>query len=461
MTVRVRFAPSPTGFLHVGGARTALFNYLFAKHHQGEFLLRIEDTDLERSTPESVQAILEGMSWLGLAADGPIVHQTQRFARYQEVAGALLASGHAYRCACSKERLEALRAQQMQDKQKPRYDGHCRDQRIPEDVPHVIRFKNPTEGEVCFNDLVHGEIRIQNKELDDFVLMRADGSPTYNFTVVVDDWDMQITHVIRGDDHINNTPRQCNVLTALGASIPQYAHLPMILGDDGKRLSKRHGAVSVMQYQRAGYLPEALRNYLVRLGWSAGDQELFSLAEMIQQFDLAHVSKSAAAFNTSKLDWVNQQYIKAMSVQDLAPLLQKQLQSMQVDTSQGPDVVQVATIMQDRAKTLVEMASSSAHWYQEDITYDQAAVEQHLNKHALPILVAAQKAFSVLEDWQLVMLGQRIKQLVKDLGLRFPQVAQPLRVALTGSTQSPSIDATVYLLGKHRTLARLQKVIEP
>ncbi|MBY0544953.1 MAG: glutamate--tRNA ligase, partial [Gammaproteobacteria bacterium] len=310
MSVRTRFAPSPTGYLHVGGARTALYCWLYAKRHGGQFILRVEDTDLERSTPEAVQAILDGMAWLGLNADEGPFYQTQRFDRYAQVIQEMLAAGTAYRCTCSRERLDALREQQTLDKEKPRYDGLCRDKQLPADTePFVIRFKNPLEGEVLIDDQVLGPVVFNNKELDDLIIARSDGTPTYNFTVVVDDKDMAITHVIRGNDHLNNTPRQINMLKAIGATPPLYAHLPMILGDDGKKLSKRHGAVSVMQYRDDGYLPEALLNYLVRLGWAHGDQEIFTLDEMVQHFDIRDVNKAASAFNTEKLRWLNHHYL--------------------------------------------------------------------------------------------------------------------------------------------------------
>jgi glutamyl-tRNA synthetase len=326
-TIRTRFAPSPTGYLHIGGARTALFSWLFARRHGGAFILRIEDTDLERSTPESIQAIIDGMAWLNLDYDEGPFYQMQRMDRYREVIQQLLDGGHAYRCYCSKERLDQLREAQMVDKQKPRYDGCCRDaQPNDSNAPHVIRFRNPLEGDVVFDDQVFGPIAVSNAELDDLIIARTDGTPTYNFTVVVDDWDMQITHVIRGTDHINNTPRQINILKALGAEVPQYAHVPMILGEDGKRLSKRHGAVSVLQYRDEGFLPEAVLNYLVRLGWSHGDQEVFSREEMMQLFDLEHVNKSPAAVNTEKLAWLNQHYLKEAEPASLVQPFEWQLE---------------------------------------------------------------------------------------------------------------------------------------
>jgi glutamyl-tRNA synthetase len=360
MTTRTRFAPSPTGYLHVGGARTALFSWLYARKHGGQFVLRIEDTDLERSTKESVNAILEGMTWLGLEYDQGPFYQTERFERYSEVIQQLMEKGLAYRCNCSKERLEELRDEAMKRKAKPRYDGHCRGKEVDPNEPHVIRFANPLDGAVVVDDLVRGKVTFDNTELDDLIIQRTDGSPTYNLTVVVDDMDMEINVVIRGDDHLNNTPRQINILQALGQEPPKYAHVPMILGDDGARLSKRHGAVSVVQYREDGYLPEALLNYLVRLGWSHGDQEVFSLDEMIELFDIDAVNKGASTFNTEKLLWLNQHYIKSSDPARIAHLLSPHMGRLGIDPSQGPDLVDVVRAQQERAKTLVEMAEISA-----------------------------------------------------------------------------------------------------
>ncbi|MEM7017051.1 MAG: glutamate--tRNA ligase, partial [Pseudomonadota bacterium] len=350
MTIRTRFAPSPTGYLHIGGARTALFCWLYARKHDGQFILRIEDTDRERSTDESVQAILDGMAWLGLEADEGPFYQTHHFDRYKEVIQQLLDAGKAYHCYCSQERLDKLRAEQMEKKLKPRYDGHCRSLKTPPagDIKPVVRFKNPTAGDVAFKDMIKGTIRISNEELDDLIIARSDGTPTYNLTVVVDDMDMNITHVIRGDDHVNNTPRQINILNALKAKIPEYAHAPMILGDDGQRLSKRHGAVSVLQYQQDGYLPHALLNYLVRLGWSHGDQEIFSMDELQSLFNINDVNRAPSAFNTEKLNWLNQHYIKNAPPADLAEPMAKQFAELNIDTSQGPAIEDAITLFQER-----------------------------------------------------------------------------------------------------------------
>ena len=459
MTVRTRFAPSPTGYLHVGGARTALFSWLYARRHGGRFVLRIEDTDLERSTAESVNAILEGMTWLGLEYDEGPFFQTHRFQRYDEVIGQLVAAGHAYRCNCSKERLEAVRDEQMRNRSKPRYDGHCRQREVSADEPHVVRFLNPDEGEVAFDDLVHGRIAFANAELDDLVIRRTDGSPTYNFTVVVDDMDMDITHVIRGDDHINNTPRQINMLRALGREPPRYAHVPMILGDDGSRLSKRHGAVSVMQYMTDGYLPEALLNYLVRLGWSHGDREIFAIDDMIQLFDIADVNKAASSFNTDKLLWLNQHYIKTADPKRIAHLLSPRLGERGVDPTEGPDLVAVVKAQQERARTLVEMAELSLFFYRDFDVYEEAAAKKHLRKAALEPLAAVRGALEVLDDWSAAAIHEAVAGVAAELELGLGKVAQPLRVAVSGRAATPGIDVTVWLVGRDATLRRIDQAI--
>jgi glutamyl-tRNA synthetase len=457
MTVRTRFAPSPTGFLHVGGVRTALFSWLFARRHQGEFFLRIEDTDRERSTQESVQAILDGMVWLGLNHDKDVVYQTHRYARYRDLAHQLLSEGKAYRCYCSKERLEALRASQLEAREKPRYDGHCRDKTRTsgDDASFVIRFKNPDCGMVSFKDHVYGDIHVDNQELDDLILIRSDGHPTYNFAVVVDDWDMQITHVIRGDDHINNTPRQINIYHALNAPVPEFAHLPMILGDDGKRLSKRHGAVSVMEFKTLGFLPHALLNYLVRLGWSCGDQEIFSVDEMIAVFDLNHVSRGVSSFNYEKLYWLNQHYQKQDSPESVAKALAAHFEAKQVDLSNGPVLTDIVRIQAERCKTLAEMCEKSLYFYDETISYDEEALKKHLRSVVLAPLEALYQQFIALDEW----VPERLQTCINDVCVEFDvgmgKVAQPLRVAVTGSSMSPAMDVTLSLLGKQKVLARL------
>jgi len=461
MTIRTRFAPSPTGYLHVGGARTALFAWLQARASQGVFILRIEDTDLERSTPESVQAILDGMDWLGLDADEGPIYQTDRFDRYAEVVQQLLDEGKAYHCYCSKERLEALREKQMQEGIKPRYDGKCRHlDAVPEGIKPVVRFLNPRDGDVVFDDLVRGRISISNNELDDLVIARPDGSPTYNFTVVVDDMDMQISHVIRGDDHINNTPRQINIYRALGAEPPLFAHVPMILGDDGARLSKRHGAVSVMQYRDDGYLPQALLNYLVRLGWSHGDQEVFSLEEMVALFDIADVNRKASAFNTDKLDWLNQQYMKNLPPEEVAKHLAWHFADQGIDKREGPPLTDIVTVQAERVKTLKEMAAQSRMFYEGFEEFDAGAAQKHLRPVAAEPLRLMMENLQLLEDWSPEALHAEIDRVAAELEVGMGKVAQPLRVALTGSGVSPSIDKTLWLMGKRRSLAGIAKALE-
>lgn len=461
MTVRTRFAPSPTGYLHIGGARTALFCYLYAKKHGGEFVLRVEDTDRARSSDESVQAILDGMAWLGLDYDEGPFYQTQRFDRYREVIDQLLETGHAYYCYCTPEELDAMREEAMQAKQKPRYNGYWRDRTDPppEGVEPVVRFRNPLDGVVTIDDAVKGEIKIDNSELDDLIIMRSDGAPTYNLTVVVDDMDMRITHVIRGDDHVNNTPRQINILEALGAPLPVYAHLPMILGEDGKRMSKRHGAVSVMQYQQDGYLPEALLNYLVRLGWSHKDQEIFSSQEMIELFSLEAVNRSGAVFDDQKLDWVNQQYIQDADAQALGVALQPYLDSAGIKTDGGPQIAEVADLLRDRAKTLAEMATAARYFYEAPSTYDQKAVKKQIKADTPNIMQNVADKLSATDTWVAPEIDQAIKATVAELDVGFGKVGLPLRLALTGNTATPSLDKTLALIGREQVLSRLSTAI--
>jgi len=462
MTIRTRFAPSPTGYLHVGGARTALFCYLYARKHGGQFVLRIEDTDLERSTAESVNAIMEGMTWLGLEYDEGPFFQTQRFDRYQQVVDDLLDKGLAYRCACPKERLDKLRDKQMAAKVKPRYDGHCRGKSVDPSEPHVIRFANPVDGAVVVDDMIRGRVPFANSELDDLIIRRSDGSPTYNLTVVVDDADMGITHVIRGDDHLNNTPRQVNILKAMGQEPPRYAHVPMILGPDGARLSKRHGAVSVVSYRDKGYLPEALLNYLVRLGWSHGDQEVFSLDEMIELFDIADVNKSASAFNIDKLDWLNQHYLQHADPLRIARLLSPHMGQIGIDPSQGPDLVDVVTAQAARAKTLTELAEISAFCYRDFDDYDPTSAKKHLRPAAQQGLTRLRAELDMLslEDWQPEMLHHVVDRVASELDLNMGKVAQPLRVAIVGRAASPGIDITLTLVGKAATLRRIDRALD-
>ena len=462
MTIRTRFAPSPTGYLHVGGARTALFSWLFARKHGGQFILRVEDTDRERSTDASVQAILDGMKWLQLDYDEGPYFQTERMERYQAVIQQLLANGQAYYCYSSREELEAMRAEQMARKEKPRYDGRYRDFKgtPPADINPVIRFRNPIEGHVVIDDLVKGAVVVENSELDDLIIARSDGSPTYNLTVVVDDLDMNITHVIRGDDHLNNTPRQINILRALGASLPKYAHLPMILGDDGKRLSKRHGAVSVMQYADNGYLPEALLNYLVRLGWSHGDQELFSREEMIDLFELDAVNSAASTFNPGKLLWLNEQYLKTTEPSKITSELESRLQANSISTLDGPPLEAVVSALRERSKTLVAMAESARYFYQDPSSYDEGAVEKHFQEGSDGVLASLIEALNKVEEWQAKLLHQCVAEQAKHLELKMGKVGMPLRVALTGGTDSPDIGLTLQLIGKEAVLRRIAKAVE-
>ncbi len=459
--VRTRFAPSPTGFLHIGGVRTALFSWLQARRHGGQFILRIEDTDRARSTEEAIQVILDGMKWLGLQADEGPLYQTDRFDRYTEVAEQLLEAGDAYHCYCSKEELDEMRAAQMASGQKPRYDGRCRDRKTPrEGIPPVVRFRNPDEGQVVVDDKVRGRVVFDNRELDDLVLLRSDGIPTYNFSVVVDDHDMGITHVVRGDDHLNNTPRQINVYRALGAEPPVFAHVPMILGPDGAKLSKRHGAVSVLQYRQEGYLPEALLNYLVRLGWSHGDQEIFSMEEMIHLFDIGDVNKSASSFNPEKLLWLNQHYVKEASGARMAIDLNWQLERLGISTSAGPPLEAVAEAYRERARTLHEMAQAAIFFYQDFESYHDKAAKKHLGPDAVEPLRQLRDGLAALEDWASGPIHELVQRVAENLGLGMGKVAQPLRVAVSGGPVSPPIDVTVALLGKDTTLARVDRAID-
>lgn len=460
MTVRTRFAPSPTGFLHIGGARTALFSWAYAKKHAGKFILRIEDTDVERSTPAAVQAIMDGIHWLGLDYDEGPFYQMQRMETYKKVLQTMLDAGTAYYCYSTKEELEILREQQTLQGLKPRYDGKWRPEAgktlppIPADIPPVIRFKNPQTGVVAWDDLVKGRIEIANSEMDDLIIARADGTPTYNFCVVVDDFEMGITQVIRGDDHVNNTPRQINMLKALGATIPQYAHLSMILGDDGQKLSKRHGAVSVMQYHEDGYLKEAVLNYLARLGWSHGDAEIFSMQQFCEWFDLDHITASAAQFNTEKLNWLNAHYIKEMDIDKLAEDVQARLQ-VNINVASGtPDIKSVLNLYRERANNLNQLAQDIAFFYAKP-QINLAEKEKHITAEILPILSEfAQQIKEV--TWSAENIHSVMNALVAKHQLKFPKLAMPLRVMLTGIAQSPSIDQVMAVLGQKETLERME-----
>jgi glutamyl-tRNA synthetase len=456
MSIVSRFAPSPTGYLHVGGARTALFSWLYARKFGGTFILRIEDTDLERSSQESVDAILDGMNWLGLDWDQGPFYQTKRFDLYKEVVAQLLADGKAYKCFCTVEEVDAMREAQMAAGEKPKYNGMWRERTDhPTDKPFVIRFKNPQEGVVVIDDLIKGRIEVANAELDDLIIARSDGTPTYNLTVVVDDWKMGVTHVIRGDDHVNNTPRQMNILAALGAELPKYAHVPMILGDDGKRLSKRHGAVGVMQYRDNGFLPQALLNYLVRLGWSHGDQEIFSIEELVQLFDLSACNRAPSAFNTEKLLWLNQHYIRTLPASEVAKHLEWHLSEQKLDISQGPSLEQLIAVQGERVKTLKELVEVSRYFYEDFAEFDEAAAKKHLRPVAAEPLKAVQQQLATLTDWNAETVHAAINTAAESLGLGMGKVGMPLRVAVTGGGNSPSLDVTVELIGRERAIARI------
>ncbi|MFC1664588.1 glutamate--tRNA ligase [Pseudomonadota bacterium] len=462
MTVRTRFAPSPTGHLHIGGVRTALFSWLQARKEGGSFILRIEDTDRERSTQASVDAILEGMAWLGLDCDEGPIYQTERFDRYQEVIERLLEEEKAYRCYCSKAELDAMREQQRQRGDKPRYDRRCRENpnAAKAGVDPVIRFKSPLEGEIVFDDLIRGRVTISNNELDDLIIARGDGTPTYNFTVVVDDMDMQISHVIRGDDHINNTPRQINIFTGLGAKPPIYAHVPMILGADGSRLSKRHGAVSVLEYRNQGVLPEAMLNYLARLGWSHGDQEIFSLNGLVELFDINDVNKAASVFNLEKLLWLNQHYIKAGDTETRIKQFQHFLDDSGRNLSQGPATSLVFEAYRERAQTFVEMLEKTGYLYEEYDDFDEKAAKKNLHPQAVDGLIQLSEGFEGLKVWERQELHNVIEDVAERLSLKLGKVAQPLRVALTGTNVSPPIDITLEMVGKKRTIARIRRALD-
>ena len=461
MKVRTRFAPSPTGYLHLGGARTALFCWLFARKHEGEFVLRVEDTDRERSTDESVQAILDGMKWLGLDYDEGPFFQTRRYDRYNEVIDELIDSGHAYRCYCSKERLDEMREQALAEKRKPRYDGTCRERvEAVAGVDPVIRFKTPLDGVVVIDDLVKGRIEIDNAELDDLVIRRSDGNPTYNLSVVVDDADMKITHVVRGDDHINNTPRQIHIFNALGLQVPLFAHLPMILGDDNKRMSKRHGAVSVMQYQKDGILPRAMLNYLARLGWSHGDQEIFTIEELLDLFALEDCQRSGSVFDTTKLLWVNQQHMANQSDEELGQALSDALLANSVSVANGPSVSRVASVLKERAQSFAQMAEQADIFYKDSVELDEKAAKKQLRPVALPVLEAIHAKLSVQDDWQAASLKTLLESVAEEQEIGFGKIGQPLRVAITGAGASPDIGDTLELIGKNRSLARIATAID-
>ena len=464
MKIRTRFAPSPTGYLHIGGARTALFNWLYAKQHQGEYLLRIEDTDRERSKDEFTHDILSSLAWLNLDSDFEPVYQSKRTEKYQAVIEQLLHEGKAYYCYCSKQRLDELRKEQMRNKQKPRYDGHCRDLKAghshESSVNPVVRFRNPTEGIITIEDKVRGNVSVSNNELDDLIIARSDGSPTYHLTVVVDDIDLAITHVIRGDDHLNNSFRQYNIFQALNEPIPAYTHIPLIHGKDGKRLSKRHGAVSVSEYKKEGFLAKALLNYLARLGWSHGDQEIFSIDEMIELFNFSSVQQSAATFDLDKLLWVNQQHIKQSSGDEIKPIVEEYFASSGITISDTPSIVEIYELQKDRSKTLYEMCESSRFFYTEISTYDVKACKKYFSSNGSTILQTLSLKLASTDDWSATVLHNEIQSVADELNVKFGKVAPVLRLALTGRSASPSIDITLALLGKEKSLKRIKQAID-
>ena len=455
--MKSRFAPSPTGYLHIGGARTALFAWLWAKKTSSKFVLRIEDTDKERSTQASVDAILEGMEWLGLDYDEGPIYQSDRTDRYNEVINVLLANGKAYYCDCSKDRLEQMRESQIANKEKPKYDGCCRQKSLNNGV---IRFLNPDEGSVIFNDFVKGEVSIANSELDDLIISRSDGTPTYNLTVVVDDHDMQIDCVIRGDDHINNTPKQINLYEALGWDVPKFAHVPMILGSDGSRLSKRHGALNLLSYRDDGFLPEALLNYLVRLGWSNGDQEIFSIGEMIELFELENINNSPASFNQEKLDWMNQSYIKTTSLSNLIQHLSWHLERLNINLDSGPSINDLVEFLRERSKSLVDMAQSCVMFYTDFDGFDEAQANKTFKVNSKEVLEDLVDRLSVINDWNAENIHSVIESICEARSIGFGKVGQPFRLALSGDGKSGSIDISAQFVGKERTLSRLKMAID-
>ena len=457
MTCRTRFAPSPTGFLHIGGARTALYCYLEARRRGGKFILRVEDTDRERSTQAAIDAILQAMDWLGLEYDEGPIFQTHRLDRYREAAEQLVAAGKAYYAYETKEELDSMREAAMAKNEKPRYNGAYREQNAPyrEDPNRVIRFRNPTSGSVVFNDKIKGRIEWSNEELDDLVIFRSDGYATYNFAVVVDDIDMAITDVIRGDDHVNNTPRQINIYEALGAPVPHFAHMPMILDPEGAKLSKRHGAANVMQYRDDGYLPHALINYLVRLGWSHGDQEIFSKDEMISLFKIEDVNSKPSRLDPAKLGWLNQHYLKTDAPEDVAKHLLRHLETAGYDLAQGPAPADVVMALRDRVQTLKDMAERASVWYRPLTSYEPDAVTKHLLPSASEPLAALRESFAALAEWTPEAIHAAMQATGEKLGLKLGKLAPALRVAITGSQVSPSIDHTVYLAGREQALVRI------
>ena len=455
--MKSRFAPSPTGYLHIGGARTALFAWLWAKKNNSKFVLRIEDTDKERSSQDSVDAILQGIDWLGLSYDEGPVYQSERLERYEEVISQLLDEAKAYYCECTKERLEKMREALIESGDKPKYDGCCRNKKLKSGV---IRFLNPKNGSVSFNDYVKGDIEIANTELDDLIIARSDGSPTYNLTVVVDDHDMEIECVIRGDDHINNTPKQINLYEALDWNIPRFAHVPMILGADGSRLSKRHGALNLMSYRDAGFLPKALLNYIVRLGWSHGNQEIFSVADMINLFELENINKSSASFNKDKLEWINHSYIKTTEINELVSELEWYLNQLSINLSDGPDIKEVVEVLRDRSKSLVDMAQNCLMFYHDFEDFDSNLVIKFFHLESRPILDDLLINLETLEQWSAEHIHEVIQNICESRNIGFGKVGQPFRLAISGDGKAGSIDKSAELVGKERVLLRLKMAID-
>ncbi len=458
MTIRTRFAPSPTGMLHIGGARTALFSWLYARHHSGEFLLRIEDTDRQRSTPEATEVILDGLRWLGLDWDGEPVFQSQRQAEHVMAAEQLIESGHAYRCYCTQDELEAMREAQRAAGRKPMYDGRCRhrsDQ--PQGKPYVVRFRSPDVGQTVVHDLVLGDVVFDNAELDDLILLRSDGTPTYNLAVVADDAAMGITHVVRGSDHLNNTPRQVQLYQALGLPVPKFAHIPLIHGPDGSKMSKRHGAVAITEYREAGYLPDALVNYLARLGWSHGDEEVFSRDELIELFDLRQVGKTAARFDQQKLDWLNALYLRQANP---SSLVDEVLRFLHADIAGGPDLAEVIATLQERSRTLVELADGARFFYVRPEQYDAKAVKKHFREDTWPLLEAFVSAIEDMASFDRERVHEVIRGICEQAGVGMGKLAQPIRILVSGGPVSPPIDKTLELLGRDETLLRIRKGME-
>ncbi|CRK85545.1 Glutamate--tRNA ligase [Candidatus Providencia siddallii] len=458
--IKTRFAPSPTGLLHIGSIRTALYSWLFSRHNQGEFILRIEDTDLERSTEKNIQMIIDTMNWLGLNWDKGPFYQTTRFERYNDIIKQMLKAGTAYRCYCSKRRLEEIRKQQILSNKKPRYDGYCRDKTINYNLEEsfVVRFRNPKKGSVVFNDKIHGMIKFLNQELDDLIICRSDGFPTYNFCVVIDDWDMEITHVIRGEEHINNTPRQINILKALNAPLPEYAHVPLVFDDGGKKLSKRYNSTNIMQYRDDGFLPQAILNHLVRLGWSHGNQEIFSIDEMKKYFTLDCINKSSCSFNFNKLLWLNHFYINNLPTEEVATHLKWYLQRQNIDFNNGPKLIELIHLLGHRCKTLKEIAES-CHYFYKDFDEFNDSVKKYLNNTSSEYLKVIKDELNMINDWTVKNIMEAITNSTIKLKINIGKIGMPLRIAITGVYKSPSLDVTIYAIGKSRTIFRIEKAL--